>query len=82
MSSRGKNHTRGTMQAWRGMAAEGYPCTINGKTRGTPKHPSVLRRNARWRPIARLAAKQAGWTFMDRFAWTYFQGFPFPLGRP
>jgi hypothetical protein len=41
------------MQAWRRMAADEYP--------------SVLRRNSRWRPIARIAAKQAGWTFTDGF---------------
>jgi len=71
MSSRGKNHTRGTMQAWRGMAAEGYPGRNYGN-RSTPRHPRVLRRNSRWRPIVRLLAKQAGWTFTDGFVWTMY----------
>lgn len=74
MSSRGRNHTRGTMQAWRGMAAEGYPSTKNGRTLSTPRHPRVLRRNARWRPIVRLLAKQAGWSFTDSFLWTWYGG--------
>lgn len=57
------------MQAWRGMAADGYP----GKDlRFTPPHPHVLRRNSRWRPIVRLLAKQAGWTFTDGFLFTYY----------
>ncbi len=72
MSSRGKNHTRGTMQAWRGMAADGYPG--HDSERGTRAHPRVLRRNSRWRPIVRLLAKQAGWTFADAYIFTAFGG--------
>jgi len=73
MSSRGSNHTRGTMRAWRGMAAEGYPGKNYGN-RSTPAHPRVLRRNARWRPIVRLLAKQAGWTFTEGYVFTAFGG--------
>lgn len=72
MSKRSSNHTRGTMTAWRGMAAEGYPTMRDGRAVSTRKHPRVLRRNARWRPIVRLLAKQAGWTFADGFYWHYF----------
>ncbi len=70
MSSRGRNHTRGTMQAWRGMAAEGFP----GDTGvwGTKPRPRLLRRNARWRPIVRLIAKQEDWTFTDGYLWTWY----------
>ncbi len=73
MSSRGKNHTRGTMQAWREMAAEGD----GGKAYfwGAPKFPRVLQRNSRWRPIVRLLAKERGWTFTDAYFHTYFKVF-------
>lgn len=60
------------MQAWRGMAAEGYPSTIDGKTRGTRLRPRLLGRNARWRPIVRLLSEQARWTFTDGFLWTRY----------
>lgn len=74
MSKRSTNHTRGTMQAWRGMAAEGYPGTIAGKTRSSRPMPQLLGRNSRWRRIAALVAKQQCWTFTDGFVWTYYGG--------
>ncbi len=75
MSSRGKNHTRGTMQAWRGMAAEGYPGKAGTRDVWfTKPHPRVLRRNSRWRPIVRLLAKQAGWSIADEYIYTAFGG--------
>lgn len=71
MSSRGRNHTRGTMQAWRGMAAEGYH---NGLGHHAKPLPQLLRRNARWRPIVRILARQAGWSFTDGYLWTWYGG--------
>lgn len=71
MSSRGVNHTRGTMQAWRGMAAEGYP---DDEYERTESRPGLMRRNARWRPIVRLLAARAGWTFTAGFLWTMAGG--------
>lgn len=71
MSSRGRNHTRGTMQAWREMAADGYPASRN-PVRATRARTALLHRNARWRPIVRLLAKQNGWRFSDAFFWVVY----------
>lgn len=70
MSKRSSNHSKGTMTGWRGMAAEGEDADELFQAM-----PHLLGRNARWRPIVRLIAKERGWTFADAFFWHHLQGF-------